>query len=211
MQPSQQPNNLLSTAYAPPNFWMALLLFGEAHLEAQERFQKQTHRNRTQILGPNGVQTLSIPVDGASKNAPIKEVRISYAENWQQVHWRSLEAAYGNAPFWEFLAVELAPLYHFRTDTLWEFNQNLILLFKDWLQVDFVITATTTFEKPTGRAGDYRFQLPKTPLPSYPQLFAEAGNFVPDLSFFDLMFNLGPQSYDYLMALHQTIKQPQNP
>lgn len=200
----------MSTAYAPSNFWMAHLLFSQSSIEAHEHFQKQTHRNRTKILGPNGVQVLSIPVMGDSKNAPVQNVRISYAENWQQVHWRSLQAAYGNAPYWEFLSVELAPIYNTPTPTLWDFNQKIIALFLDWLQVEKALVTTQTFEKQYLDALNYRVAWPINQMPPYQQFFAEPNTFVPDMSFFDLIFNLGPQAYDYLYSAYQNIIALQN-
>lgn len=206
----KQPSSwLLSTAYAPPSIWMALLLFSEATVEAQEHFQKQTHRNRTTVLGPNGPQILSIPVMLGSKGAPIKEVRISYTENWQQVHWRSLEAAYGNAPFWEYLRIELAPLYQNQTATLWNFNKKIVALVCDWLQAPSKMRFTNKFEKPTGLPNDQRFQIWQTQHTPYPQVFAQPQHFQANLSVFDLIFNLGPQAYDYLEALHRNTIYPQ--
>ena len=54
---------LLSTALAPPISYFTLLYHhqsGRVGLEAAEHYIKQSYRNRCYILGPNGVQPLSI-------------------------------------------------------------------------------------------------------------------------------------------------------
>ena len=74
---------LVSTAYLPPISYMAFLVKERAmQLEHFEHFEKQSYRNRCTIYGPNGLQNLTVPVVHATKREPIKDLRISYAENW---------------------------------------------------------------------------------------------------------------------------------
>ncbi len=60
------PTLLLATAYAPPVSYFVKLYehaAGTIALEGCEHYIKQSYRNRCRILGPNGVQSLTIPVE----------------------------------------------------------------------------------------------------------------------------------------------------
>ena len=93
---------LLSTAYFPPIIWVAYAVQSEELLlESQENFQKQSYRSRMDIAGPNGKQTLSVPVDRSIKSILITP--ISYQEDWVSKHLKSIETAYANSPFFEVL------------------------------------------------------------------------------------------------------------
>ncbi len=93
---------LLSTAYFPPIIWVAYAVQSEELLlESQENFQKQSYRSRMDIAGPNGKQTLSVPVDRSIKS--ILTTPISYQEDWVSKHLKSIETAYANSPFFEVL------------------------------------------------------------------------------------------------------------
>jgi hypothetical protein len=49
--------------YLPSIEYMALIYAAsEVQFEVYENFPKQTFRNRTRILGANGVETLTIPI-----------------------------------------------------------------------------------------------------------------------------------------------------
>lgn len=202
---------LLELPYLPPVSWMALVWQSDAlWLEACENFQKGSYRNRCLIAGPNGVQRLSIPLlKGKHQQTPIREVRISYHEPWQQIHWRSIQTAYGNAPFFEFYSDELAAFYQKRYTFLFDFNLEVLqfLLKKmDWKgTVQFSEQYEEKKQRP-GRQMDYRDAVsPKNASPPawfkpalYPQVFTERHGFLADLSALDLFFCRGKQSGDVL-------------
>ena len=98
---------LLSSAYLPDLTYLSEVLNADTiHIEQQEHFVKQTHRNRCDILTSNGKLTLSIPLLKSGEKELISNKRISYAENWQQQHWRSITSAYKSSPYFEFFEDE---------------------------------------------------------------------------------------------------------
>ena len=117
-------NLLLPTAYLPPISWCAAFWHAtKVEIETSEHYQKGSLRNRAQVAGPNGVQRLSIPlVKGKHQQTPIREVRISYEEAWQRQHWRTIQTAYGNAPYFEHYAEALLPFYTQRYAFLFDYN-----------------------------------------------------------------------------------------
>ena len=107
LNPHQAPW-LLSTAYLPNIDYFRILLSGRPVLiEAQEHYLKQSFRNRCVIYSANGPLTLSIPVMHGPDDELITGTRISYAETWQNRHWRAITSAYKNSPYFDYFADEL--------------------------------------------------------------------------------------------------------
>ena len=126
-------HTLLSTAYFPPIIWVAYAVQSEElRLESQENFQKQSYRSRMDIAGPNGKQTLSVPVDRSIKN--ILTTPISYQEDWVSKHLKSIETAYANSPFFEVLFPDVEVILKKEYSSLWSLNLATIQLFFHWLE-----------------------------------------------------------------------------
>ncbi len=113
MKTGENTTVILSTAYAAPvQFYTLLARFNACLIETHENYQKQTYRNRCQILSANGPLTLSIPVNkGESEKCPIKDVMIDYSKRWQVIHWRAIESAYRSSPYFIHYADDIYPLY----------------------------------------------------------------------------------------------------
>jgi WbqC-like protein family len=175
-----------TTAYWPSlSWWQGLSEANLLELEAAEHYQKGGWRNRCAIAGPNGVQRLSIPLlKGKHQQTPIREVRIAYSENWPLQHWRSIQTAYGNAPFFEFYADELAHFYSQKPIFLFDFNYELISF----------ILKKMKWNGQTITSSDYLGALPEpafSQLVRYPQVFEDRHGFLPDLSVLDWLFCQG--------------------
>ena len=215
------PTLLLSTAYAPPvSYFVKLYEYatsGRIALEGCEHYIKQSYRNRCCILGPNGVQSLTIPVElPQGTKTPIREVRISEHGAWRHLHAQALRTAYGASPFFEYYADELLPFYERRYTYLWDFNAELLQTLLSLLQLDVVWCATEDFipphsaDAPPGLC-DLRYSLspksveaiPGVQLRPYYQLHLARRGFVEDLSIFDLLFEMGPES---LLILRDSVR-----
>ncbi|MDX5324950.1 MAG: WbqC family protein [Bacteroidota bacterium] len=199
-----QHDPLLSTTYAGPIAWYSMALQSGAFvLEDAENFQKQTFRNRCYVVSHQGVQMLNIPLDHKGP-LEIKEVRISFVENWNQIHWRALVSGYGSAPFFEILAPELEPLFTSPPERLWDWNLALMELFLKWLNEDIQWRPSREFNLSYPR--DLRNSIhpksmPRIHYPTYDQVFSEKGGFHPGLSIMDAFFHLGPATVEYLYQL----------
>ena len=192
-------------AYLPNIHYMAWVVSQiEIVMVTNKPYQKQTFRNRTEIYGANGKLKLTIPiVHSKEKERQIDEtVVIHYENSWQQKHWKSLENAYRSSPFFEFYEDDLYPFYHQKFEKLMDYNIKLIkmvlhllnsevkLLFNEETDDDFddLIIAKHGLKK-------------KTPL--YQQVFQFKHGFISNLSILDLLFNLGPQSLEYLKKVNR--------
>ena len=211
---NQNTEVLLSTAYlAPIQYFTKLVSYQQVYIEYCESYLKQSYRNRAVILAANGSLQLSIPVaDGPRAKGPIKDLKLSYDQPWQLMHWRGISSAYNSSPFFEYYADDLAPFFHNKKwKYLFDFNleiQNAIL---KAVNVDVTIKTTLDYY-PQGEAperiDDFRYTIhPKQqkqeadphflPIP-YTQVFNEKWGFVPNLSILDLLFSEGPETIRHL-------------
>ena len=195
---------LLSTAYFPPIIWVAYAVQSEElRLESHENFQKQSYRSRTDIAGPNGKQTLSVPVDRSVKS--ILETPISYQEDWVSNHLKSIETAYANSPFFEVLFPDVEALLKKEYSSLWSLNLATIQLFFHLLELSNEVPFTSSYET-VPNVNDVRSLHPKTKLdikmPTYLQVFEQKNGFMSNLSALDVFFNLGRSSWDYFQEMN---------
>ncbi|MBS1652853.1 MAG: WbqC family protein [Bacteroidetes bacterium] len=199
---------ILSTAYWPNIAYLSQLIFAKQFvIEKHENFVKQTYRNRCVILTANGKQNLIIPVESKS-NQVISEVKISYKEDWQKQHWRAIQSAYKNAPFFEFFESELEHFYNTKYERLFEFNTELLKWLLNSIRVKKEILLTNTYNKIYTEAKDYRNILNSKVLNNnvsesikyeYYQVFADKFGFQSNLSSIDLLFNCGMKYKNYLI------------
>lgn len=63
------------------------------------QFEKNYFQNRNKIRTPQGWMWLTVPIAKHPLKTKIKDVRISYAEEWQKRYLRSLEVNYGKAKY----------------------------------------------------------------------------------------------------------------
>ncbi|HAD14513.1 MAG TPA: hypothetical protein DCF33_18980 [Saprospirales bacterium] len=194
---------LLESQYFPDISWCAAF-YQEAtvSLDAAEHYQKGGLRNKCFIAGPNGVQRLSIPLlKGKHQQAPIREVKISYDEPWQRQHWRSIQAAYGNAPYFEHYSPEIELIFAKKWTFLFDLNLEIIsLILKRRLGWSGTLLMEAVYHQPGAYPSgkDYRNgKFCTTPLP-YPQVFQERHGFLPGLSILDLLFCCGKTSTEVL-------------
>lgn len=89
------------------------------------QFTKNDWRNRNQIMTPNGLHWLSVPV-GQHTNRRIRDVLIN-DNSWQLKHWKALSLNYSRSPYFDEVALWLEPLYtkeHYRNLSI--LNRTLI-------------------------------------------------------------------------------------
>jgi len=196
---------LLSSAYLPPVAWVvAAVQAGDVCLEIHETFPKQTCRNRCTIYGPNGKQSLTIPVNKPFGNhTKTKDIRISYDIPWDKLHWKSLETAYRNSPFFLYYQDELKPFYHKQYHFLIDFNDELMMVLFHMLRAPVTLCHSSSF-MPLQK-DDPRIILSSKHhhpvFPAYIQTFSSVHGFLTNLSVVDLLFNLGNETLNYLKSV----------
>ncbi|MBQ0096809.1 MAG: WbqC family protein [Bacteroidales bacterium] len=204
---------VLSIAYFPPVSYFSLLLRGEILLEANENYQKQSWRNRCNILTANGVEALQVPVVhcGGTFRHPIREIMVDYSRDWLTRQKRAMDSAYMSSAYFEYYRDGLYAVLDEKPESLWEL---------DIAVINFFLSA---YGKPKvgERGGDGRIAVGLTDgfaascLDIHPkredavwnalsrdgankmgkpyfQVFSPKYGFVPNLSIMDYLFNEGP-------------------
>ena len=179
------------------------ILYNASHIkiDVYENFKKMSFRNRCRIVGANGLIELSIPLEGGrDQKRVMKDLRISYREDWQRNHWGAIFSAYGRSPWFEHFRDDLIRFYAKKVAYLVDWNTGIF----EWtnlklgrsLQTDF----TESYQKKYEQWVDLRDEfLPKSGvknspqnLPKYHQVFEQKHGFIPNLSILDLLCCEGP-------------------
>ena len=194
---------LLPIFYLPPISWFAEFLNAENEiiLEQFENFPKQTYRSRCTIYGANGKLALILPIHHNGKRT-MKDLEISYAEDWQKLHWKSIKIAYQSSPYFEYYEDQLKQIYSSQPKSLIEFNLNALKIILKILKEEKEFSLSEEYQK-TPEAIDLRneFSAKKESeysFSEYYQTFSDKLGFVADLSVLDLLCNLGPESATYI-------------
>ena len=167
--------------------------------------------HRYRIDGPNGVQTLTVPLVGTTNNmvTPLRDVLISEHGDWRRLHWGSLYSAYGRSPYFDYVADDLSRVIHGTQRYLHEFNRQLHEVIVDFMDLPLVTRYPTSTEiKTEGKTLDLRGRiamkkpdtLPIDNVPYY-QMWTTKSGFCPDLSILDLMMNMGREGIFTLMKM----------
>ncbi len=199
---------ILPSAYlAPIQYYSKLKNCSDCIIEHFEHFPKQTYRSRCDIYSPNGLLTLSIPLVKRNHRQTMKDLKISYEDNWRKIHWRSLESSYRRSPFFEYYEDDFHPFYHDKKfDYLIDLNEALQQKVLQLLKLKINYTFSSEYKKEYPEGNDFREIIsPKVSLDSdkkftptsYWQVFEPRHGFIPNLSIVDLLFNQGSKALEH--------------
>jgi len=189
-------------AYLPSIRYMAWIVAKkEITFVLTNHYQKQTYRNRTEIYGANGKLKLTIPISNNKnqKNQLDRDVNIFNDSSWQRDHWKSLESSYRSSPFFEFYEDDLYPFFHEKHLKLMDLNMALIKKIFSLLEIVIKFKKTNKYDEFSELINAKQKTIYKIPI--YHQVFNSKYGFINNLSILDLIFNVGPESNNYLKKL----------
>jgi hypothetical protein len=191
------------------------------------QFKKNEFQNRNKIKTAQGWMWLTVPVLYKYPEQ-INEVKINNEIDWRKKHLRTLVINYQKAPHFHGIFPKIEQFYAGDSPSISEVNSESVLMLLGQLRVERRIVIASALghlpEEPSERlaaiceslgADTYlsgaggRAYLDLEPFnkkgitvkfqtfnhPVYPQLY---GDFIPNLSFLDLLFNCGPDSLNIL-------------
>lgn len=195
---------LQPTYFSPIAQYVAMAQAREFRFEVEDNFQKQTYRNRCYIYGANGKLLLNIPIvhERNGSRQKTREVRLDSQNNWQLLHKKSLEAAYRSSPYFEFYEEDINLIFEKKYIYLIDLLLDTHKVIFEALGLNPIIKKTEVFEM--NLSDDFRLlanaKAEQTfDFEVYHQVFSDKYGFISNLSILDLLFNEGPNSYDYLL------------
>lgn len=195
---------LVSTSFFCPLHIASFMQRADAVvLEAHEHYQKKSYRNRCLMITPQGRKTLSVPLKGGKNNQmPIKDVQISYDENWVVQHLRTLKMSYSQSPFYEYYIHEVEAILNKSHKYLWDLNLETLHFVRKVSQSSGTLMETNDYVKDVDDKIDMRTIKKDVflghEMDRYRQPFEAKFGFDPEVSVLDAIFCLGPELSLYL-------------
>ena len=92
-------------------------------LDVGSPFEKQTFRNRAYIVHHRGVLRLVVPLSSPRYGMAMKDIRVEGGQRWRRILWRSIQSAYGKAPYFLYYAEEYHRWLHGSQRFLCDLNE----------------------------------------------------------------------------------------
>lgn len=191
---------LFSSYFPPIQYISKFFLYNNIYIDIFENYQRQTYRNRCEILTANGKANLSVPIIKSYRQY-FKDTQIDYSINWQKNHYMALVSAYKNSAFFDFYIDSFNFIFKNKEKFLFDLNhkilENCFKILGEKPNFEYskgFINQEDTLNlreliSPKSKIIDKDFELSE-----YYQVFKERHGFIPNLSILDLLFNQGPQS-----------------
>ncbi len=103
------------------------------------QYDKNGWRNRNRIKTAQGLQWLTIPVHNkgsVSEGTPINKIKISWEKPWALHHWRGIQFAYRNAPFFSRYEQFFSEIYSRKSELLSAFTIDTTIEISRLLGID---------------------------------------------------------------------------
>ena len=141
-------NSVFSVAFFPPIEFFHIAIKSDLLLiEATENYQKQSYRNRCNILTANGILPLVIPICHTHSKTAIQEVRLDYKTDWQRKHWRAIESAYNGSPYFQYYADFFLSFFEKKHTFLLDYNMEILQIICKLLEIKPKIIYTEDYIK----------------------------------------------------------------
>lgn len=194
--------HIFPTAYfAPIAYYRAYVHAKEPVVETKEHFVKQTIRTRCELLGPNGKQLLSVPIERVNGNKTAVEDLKIVEDGWRKIHWKTIETAYSSSAYFDYYGMEVKELLEGNYVRLIDLNDAVHQRVLFWLDLEIPTIYTTVYDLQPEKEDrmttfDTESDYVHTP---YHQVFRQKDNCLLNLSILDLIFNQGPMARKWII------------
>ena len=187
-------------------FFSKILNHKKILFEINDNYIKQSLRNRTSIYHANGILNLSIPVKYSSKKKQkFKDIEICNNTNWQLKHFKSIKFSYHSSPYFEFYENIFEEIFTKKEKFLIDINLKSIQLLFELIECKLEFNFTEKYNKTyngyenSREISNFNFSDKSLFFKKYTQVFEAKYGFKENLSMLDLLFNYGPNYYNYLV------------
>ncbi|TSI08691.1 WbqC family protein [Lysinibacillus sp. BW-2-10] len=192
------------------------------------RHSKSGFVHRNKIKTPSGPLTLSVPLK--NKEYPINELLIAQETNWQHQHWKAIETNYKKSPYWSLYKDGFEQIFQQQWSHLSDLNITIIehivsllnistkLVKESSLHINFGQRNTrnvnivshlkgTTYLSGEGARiyndpllfKEHQIELIYQQF-NHPRYLQRWGEFIPNLSIIDMLFNCGPSTLELIRS-----------
>jgi hypothetical protein len=132
-----------------------------------------------------------IPILKPKESKAMKDIKISYHEDWVRVHWNSITSAYRSSPYFYYIENELKEIIYQKHEFLFDINMAIFSLIIKTLRLDITLSEQNELT-PTN---DFRNHfdckaVSESEFIQYHQLFSEGKEpFMSNLSVLDFICN----------------------
>lgn len=184
---------IFPTAYFPSiHYLRELCKYKSVVIDQHEHWIKQSIRNRCEILTPEGILRLIVPITHSNSKQCISEIRISNDSSWQIKHWRAIQSAYGKAPYFDAYRLEIEEILLKHPMTLSALNLKIIKFLIDEWELPVSIKQSIEFIPYVQQDFRHKNWLSREQLTEYQQVFSYNKPFSSNLSALDLLLCEGP-------------------
>lgn len=218
---------LLQPVFAPNLCDLAAMLRADrVVLQDLARWSRKGRVHRALIRTPEGSHYIRIPVSGEDRRKPIGQVRIDQSGDWVTPLLRSLRYNYRGSPFFDFYEAEVERDFRsgrqerFLLPFALRLRSRLLgylgleeLTAKETLESDLEVYdpdpdrlarslgAARLFQEHGARNYQRRAEMSTDPEFEHPEYRQHFGGFVPWCSLYDILFEIGPESYRLVDSL----------
>ena len=187
-------------------YFVCILQYDHVWIDVDERYVKQTFRNRCDVLTTNKIDSLTVPVK-AFNHCLTRDVKIDNSQDWVRRHLGCLKAAYGKSPYYEYYAPEFMDVYRKNYEFLIDLNYDLLTICLRLVgakgRATYNLSGTEiALENVINEISQINNKKSKETFKYYdPQPYYQTfGNdFINNLSIVDLLFNMGPEARSILL------------
>ena len=198
---------VIETQFFPPVYALSAIAKADTCLiETHENYQKRSFRNRCQLLGPNGITQISVPLaKGKHEQQSIQKVSISYDMPWHKTFIKLCQSHYGRSPYFDHVCEQLERLLLQKFELLVDLNHAIMSWIVTFMEIETELRTTSSYYEiyPEDNIWDMRSSITAKNYRSYktvayPQIFEERHGFINNVSILDLLFCMGKESIYYL-------------
>ncbi|MFN8436627.1 MAG: WbqC family protein [Cytophagales bacterium] len=186
-----------TTFLAPISYFAKIINYDEVLIFSEEKFQKQTFRNRANIKTSQGTLLLSVPLKKSEKNSTYNQIVLDNDSNWNTLLSRTITSAYGKSPFFEYYFPYFEPIFKNPPQKLLDLNTETLSICLKLLKSKTKIKCISNLDSDSHEVLALNTVFSEN-YNSFPYIQVFGNEFANNLSILDLLFCEGTNATNIL-------------